>query len=222
MIHRVLLAIAASVTVFIAANVTAGATEFQLAQAQLAQTQLAQAAAAPEADEAIHMQLRAMRAAVEAGFNTGDVEAIIAHLHDSVVFTTMNSDTVKGPQGVRDYFSAMMEGPDKVVEEISISFEADDLTTLYRGDTGIAVGNSKAHYRLASGMEFDVEARWTATIVRENQDWLIAAFHYSTNMFDNPVLTKLKNTGLWYGAGGGLLLLLAGLALGMRLRTRKA
>jgi hypothetical protein len=43
------------------------------------------------------------------------------------------------------------------------------------------------HFELSNGLKFNLHSRWTATLVRQNDGWKIAAFHVSTNMFDNGV-----------------------------------
>ena len=65
-------------------------------------------------------------------------------------------------------------------------------------------------------MKFDVTARWTGTLVRKDGRWLVAAFHYSTNMFDNPVLDSQRKYLLLGGAGAALLLGLVGWFVGRR------
>ena len=61
-------------------------------------------------------------------------------------------------------------------------------------------------------MEFDLVSKWTSTLVKENDRWLVASFQASTNMFDNGVSDmRLKWNSIKMGGGG---LLLGGLAMG--------
>lgn len=113
----------------------------------------------------------------------------------------------------------MMRGPNRVVDRIQAKFEVDDLTRLY-GDTGIARGSSRDHYVLTDGTDIVIDGRWTCTLVREGDRWRIAAFHYSTNVFDNPLLTRVKHLALAGATVIGLGALVAGAAIGRRLRRR--
>ena len=41
-------------------------------------------------------------------------------------------------------------------------------------------------------MEFDLENRWTAALVKEEGEWKLAAYHVSANVLDNAVLDIAK------------------------------
>ena len=58
------------------------------------------------------------------------------------------------------------------------------------GDTGISFGETVANYNLF-GKDYEIKSRWTATLVKENGKWLLAAYHISMNTLDNPLLTVL-------------------------------
>ena len=97
----------------------------------------------------------------------------------------------------------MLEGPSPRVKDIKTQFEVDDLTILYSGNGdprqasfGVAYGHSKDEYTFADGSKFKVQPRWSAALVREEQSWKIANFHYSVNVFKNPVVDKMKSTNV--------------------------
>ena len=175
------------------------------------------------APEALHDELRKLRDDVLAAIEKNDFEAIMPHLHPNVVFTPMNNEVCHGPQEIRAYFDKMLKGPDAIVKNVRLEVEVDRLTDLY-GDTGLAFGTSNDHYTLNDGMDFPVQTRWTCALVRENGRWLITAFHSSANVFENPILERMKQ-GVkvqWGGIGlaaGALLGALLGLALGRRRRA---
>lgn len=144
--------------------------------------------------EALHQELRELRATMERALNDRDLDTIVANVTDDVLFTTMNGDVVRGPEMIREYFEKMLSGPDAVVDTVTSSFVADDLSLLVEDDVAIAFGHSDDHYVLKNGMDFRAKARWSATLVRRDDHWFIANFHYSTNMFDNPVLDAQRST----------------------------
>lgn len=182
------------------------------------------AQAAPEAPtpDQIHDDLRSLRTTMETALNDRDLDALVNHVTDDVVFTTMNNDVVVGPGGIRDYFRKMLEGPDRVVDSVTSHFEADALSTLVEDDVAISFGRSHDHYQLRGGRELEIEGRWTATMVRRDGRWLVAAFHYSTNVFDNPILAVQRRAATWIAAGLGAVMLIVGLLLGRSLARRRA
>ncbi|QSQ26017.1 SgcJ/EcaC family oxidoreductase [Pyxidicoccus parkwayensis] len=185
------------------------------------QAQDAAAGGAPADVEATHNALRALKQDMEDALNKQDVDRLLSHLTPDVVFTTMNNDVRVGKDAIRAYYDEMMRGPNRVVDKITAKFEVDDLTHLY-GNTGLAWGSSKDHYVLTDGTDIVIDGRWTCTLVREGDKWLIAAFHYSTNVFDNPLLEKLKYYGGIFIAVATLGALLAGFIVGRMTRRQKA
>src|SRR5262245_45366958 len=99
----------------------------------------ATSASAPAADAAAaqHQGLRDLKAKMEQALKARDIEAILANVDDNIVFTTMNGDVARGKEGIRQYFTRMMEGPDKIVESISSEFIPDELSILHGTDTAI-------------------------------------------------------------------------------------
>jgi uncharacterized protein (TIGR02246 family) len=171
--------------------------------------------------EALHEELRGLRATMERALNERDLDTIVANVTDDVLFTTMNGDVVRGPAQIREYFEKMLAGPDAVVETVTSSFVADDLSMLVEDDVAIAFGYSDDQYVLKNGMDFQVRARWSATMVRRDDRWLIANFHYSTNMFDNPVLDAQRATLIKSSVALAVVALLVGFFVG-RSRGRSA
>lgn len=175
-------------------------------------------ATAPVNDEAVHQALRQLKATMSKALNERDLETIVANVTPDVVFTTMNGDVCKGKDAIRAYFDKMLNGPGHVVKDVKVSFEADALTMLYGGDTGVAYGSSNDHYELVGGQTFDIKGRWSCTMVRDGDRWLIASFHYSANVFDNPILAKVRRLGFGTAAVLLPLGLLVGFIIGKRSR----
>jgi ketosteroid isomerase-like protein len=171
---------------------------------------------AEEKEDPIHEKLRALNARIVEAFNKRDVDAILAEVHENIVFTTMNNDVVRGRENIRAYFEKMMVGPERVVDDIKLSFVPDALTVLYHGNTGIATGDSVGKFKMVGGLIFEVQTRWTATIIRTGTLWQVAGFHYSANMFDNPILNDVTQTYKIIGGGVALFTLLLGVIIGRK------
>jgi uncharacterized protein (TIGR02246 family) len=190
--------------------------------AEPATTEAAPAAAPPASfeqpakDAAVHDELRALQAAMEEALNKRDLDGMLAHVDESVAFTAMNAETGYGKQHIRNYFDRMMNGPDRIVENIKVDFVPDQLATFYGPDVAVSAGNAASHYELTNGMKFDIDARWTGTLVRKDGRWLVGAFHYSANVFKNPILEQQRKYLLMAGGGLALVLALIGFFLGRR------
>lgn len=180
-------------------------------------------APASDADAAAaHDALRGLQQAMEDALNKRDLDGLLAHVDDTIVFTAMNAEVGRGKDSIRDYFNRMMNGPAKIVESVSMDFIPDSLSVFYGPDVAVSAGTAPAHYVLTNGMDFKVNARWTATLVRRDGRWLVAAFHYSTNMFRNPVLDLQRKWLLIAGGGAALLLGVIGFFVGRRAGRAKA
>jgi hypothetical protein len=173
-------------------------------------------AAATAADEASHQALREMRDAMVNALNKGDIDALISHVHKNVVFTAMNGEVCRGQDELRSYFNRMMKEPGHIVESLHVNPTVDHLTDLYAGTSGVSYGSSEDHYKLTNGQEFDVKARWSATVVSDNGAWKIASFQSAANIFDNPMLNKAKSALYLGAAGAGFIGLILGLLIGKR------
>jgi ketosteroid isomerase-like protein len=177
------------------------------------------APASPPSDEATHDALRALRDGLLDAISKGDIDRELAYFHPNTVITWNNAEVSRGRDGMREYMTRMLDGPNKAVNSFKADVKVDELTILYGGDTGVSFGSAVEHFEMSSGRTFDLPARWSATLVKEGDTWLIASLHVSDNLFDNPLLNMARQTALW---AGGIALIL-GFVLGFILgRRRKA
>jgi ketosteroid isomerase-like protein len=173
--------------------------------------------APPAKDEAVHNELRALRDGLIDAMNKGDIDRELSYMHSNVVVTWHNAEVSRGRDGVRSYLTRMLTGPNKIVTSYSATVNVDELTILYGGGTvGISFGSAVEHFKLNDGKTIDLPARWSATLVKEGDKWLVASLHASDNLFDNPVLAMTKSTAYWAGGGGLLLGLIVGSFLSRR------
>jgi uncharacterized protein (TIGR02246 family) len=168
--------------------------------------------ASPAAEDPVHNELRALRAEMVEAFDKKDIDKMLSHMTENVVVTVQSAEVLRGHDAVRKFHKRMSEGENPQVEVLRSVFEVTDLSVIYGGDAAIAFGDMDDHFKLRQGMEFDLNSRWTATLVKENDRWLLAAFHVSTNMFDNGVSTLQTK---WAATKAGIVALLGGLAVGL-------
>jgi len=172
--------------------------------------------APPAKDEAVHNELRALRDGLVDAINKGDIERQLTYLHPNVVVTALNGEVSRGRDGVRAYFLKMTAGPKRVVDSFHCEVMVDELTILYGAETGIAFGSAVQDYKLTDGLNLDVKTRWTATLVKEHDRWLVASLHASASLFDNPLLAMAKRTAYWAGGISLVVGLIVGLVIGGR------
>jgi ketosteroid isomerase-like protein len=162
------------------------------------------------AEDPAHNELRTLRSEVIEAITKGDIDSVIRHVHSNVVVTWQNNEVCRGHEGLRDFFNRMGK---QTFRGYKVPPTPDELTILYGGDTGVSFGQTVAQYTLF-GKEYDLKSRWTATLVKENGKWLLASYHISMNVLDNPLLNGAKQALFW-AAGGALV---AGLIVGWLVR----
>lgn len=159
--------------------------------------------------EETHNALRAMKAGVVAAANRRDYPRLLKYLHPNVVITWQDAKVCRGRAGVEAYLRWLTEGDQRLVEGFTINPTVDELTILY-GDTGVAFGSSEDEFHLTRRFHFKQHSRWTATLVKFEGQWVVASLQASVDVFDNPMLSAAKRTGLLLGIGGVILGLLVG------------
>ncbi|HEY3914058.1 MAG TPA: nuclear transport factor 2 family protein [Verrucomicrobiae bacterium] len=142
--------------------------------------------------EATHNALRAMRDGLLDAVNKSDIERELTYLTTNVVVTWHDATVSRGREGVRDYYNRMINGPNKIVADFHADIKVDELTILYGDNTGIAFGSALEHFKFTNGKSIDLTGRWTATMIKQDGRWLVAALHVSSDIFDNIVLEMVK------------------------------
>lgn len=166
-------------------------------------------------EDPAHQELRTVRTQIIDSITKGDIDAVLTHVHPDVVVTWQNSEVCRGKQGLKDFFERMGR---KSFKGYKVPPTPDDLTIFHGGDTGVSFGKTVAEYDLL-GKNYEIESRWTATLVKQDGKWLLAAYHISMNTLDNPLLTAAKK-GLYIAAGTGLVIgVLIGLGISKRRRN---
>ncbi len=164
-------------------------------------------------EDPAHEELRTLRTEIIKAVTKGDIDTVLQHVHPNVVVTWQNAEVCRGQQGLKAFFEHMGK---KSFKGYKVPPTPDELTILYGENTGVSFGQTLAEYNLL-GKNYEIKSRWTATLVKENGKWLLAAYHISMNTLDNPLLTAAKRSmGVAAVAALGV-----GLILGKLLAKRK-
>lgn len=65
-------------------------------------------------------------------------------------------------------------------------------------------------------MKFELPNYWTATLLKDNDQWKLVGYHVSGNLADNPFLTAARKSLAYIGAATGFIGLFVGFLLGRR------
>ncbi len=173
---------------------------------------------AQPAEDPAHNELRTFRQNVTAAVRSGDIEAQLEYAHPDVVVTWQNNEVVRGHDGLREF---MRRTGTDAFRGYEVEPTPDELTILAGDDTGISFGRSVARYSVL-GEEYDFENRWTATLVKENGQWLLAAYHVSLNALDNPILNAATSLLYWVGGAALVIGVVVGVLVGRRRKPSEA
>jgi ketosteroid isomerase-like protein len=175
-----------------------------------------------EPEDPNHQQLRKLRTAIQDAVNEQRIDDLLEHVHPNVVAVWQNGEITRGHKGIRDYYNKHLGGPDATLKSYTIEPEVAELTILYDGKTGISWGTMTSHFVFKDGKTFDLKGPWSATLVKQDGRWLVAEFHASAPLFENPLVAAAQRALYWgcgIAAGVGLLV---GALLVLLLKRRKA
>lgn len=180
----------------------------------LASTQLSLAAEHREED---HAALRNLLSDVAMAMNERDVPKLVNSLASEFSVTTVDQKTLSSAKQLEDYFEKTFNSPNSLVTDLKISPEADVLTKFMGESSGYCYGDSLESYTMRDGRKVEMKSRWTASLVKENGRWKIAAVHAGVNFLDNPLVHKLgsavtRSAAVGF-AGGAVVVLLIGFVL---------
>lgn len=145
---------------------------------------------------------------IEQALNDRDLTAALKNMDGEVIITYQDSTVTQGPEEAAAYYKKMMEGAAAIVNEFS-TVATVGAPAVFHGDTAIAHGTTVDRYVLARGLELTLNANWSTTLQKRDGEWVVLALHFSTDLFDNPMLNSSRRMTKIAGVGG----LLAGLLL---------
>ena len=187
----------------------------------IAIAQEAEDAAGEEAavsDEGLTME--ELRDSLVEAFEARDIEAMLEHLHPSIVVTWQNADVTRGHNEVRAYFEKMLTGPNSIVVDAKGDPEIDS-----RKDYGahiISFGHMNDELTLRGEKEpLKFDSRFSSLVVRHEGEAKLAGLHLSLNAFENPVMEYALAEVKKYTLFGGIGVLLLGFVLGYLVRGGK-
>ena len=161
-------------------------------------------------------QLRTLLEQMEKSISALDIDGVLKLLHPEAVVTWQNAEVSRGHAAIRAYHERMIKGSSPIVSKFSTKATLGGPAVFYT-DSAIAYGTTVDNFELTQGLKFTLNANWSATSVKVDGQWKVAALHFSTNLFDNPLTNKNKDM-LWIAAAIAFVLGLIAGALLMKMR----
>ncbi|HWF20041.1 MAG TPA: nuclear transport factor 2 family protein [Verrucomicrobiae bacterium] len=176
---------------------------------------------APPLDPAVDKAITRLREGLVDSFNRGDIDKLLTFLDTNAVVTWQNGEVCEGTAAVKAYYDRMMKGDHPVVSKVTSNPKV--LGRLYQGDWAVSWGELNDTFVLTDGRELPLNSKFTATIARRGDLWLVTAFHVSVNAFNNPITAlTVKRVSIIVGIAGLVAGLLAGMILMRLLRGAKS
>ena len=160
---------------------------------------------------AIDAELDEFRDNLFHAFNTGDYPLMLEkYCHKDIIATWQDGTTTNGHTGVIAEFDKLKQ----FIDKMTVDATTDTRLILHDGKLVISSGEMKDHYVLGRGPSVNLNSRWSATLVKENDQWWLASFSASTNAFDNEVVDLyLQGQKYTVSAIAGLIGLVIGIFL---------
>ena len=152
--------------------------------------------------EADHEQLRQLLITVQEAVNKDQLDTLEAYLHEDYVITVMNQEVVTKEWTLTQLFNEWFKKPDAIIKSLKISPVASIETNIYDGRFGVCYGTSIDSYELADGRSFEFNSKWTATMLKEGDQWKLLALHVGVDPIENTLIDGYRSA---FGFGGVLI-----------------
>lgn len=166
-----------------------------------------------------HEQLRGLLEVTRDAINAGRFEALEPLFYETFSATMINQDLLTTPQEMQAYFDRWFKGDKAFIKKLTMDPQADDLTQIYDDKYGVARGSNTEVYELANGKTYTLKTRWTATLVKDAEQWKLLAIHNGINFLDNPLLMAAERSAYSFAAGGLVFGVIIGFVFGRRRRA---
>lgn len=182
------------------------------------------AALSPD-ERAAHQELIAFRVGVQNAFNKmgesgkpEDMAALLEYADPDILFTPMTGESFRGTAALLEYFKREFISEGHSLKRMHSEFAADHLSILVKPDVAINRGTGHGTFTFADNSELAVDTRWTATLVKHDGRWKLAAFQFAPSIFDNPVVSAYRNWIYKAAIIAGLAALVVGVLIGRWIR----
>lgn len=133
--------------------------------------------------------------------NTRDFSKIAPYLHPTFTITTVDNQVFHSAEEFETYWNNQFSD---IIEGITLDLQVDEERVFLSPETEVAYGFASSTFDFKSGHQEAMPMRWTAVMQKVDDDWMIQSIHFSSNLFDNPVLASAQRVGKWGTIAAGI------------------
>lgn len=149
--------------------------------------------------KADHEQLRQLLNTAQEAVNSDQPELLQAFLHKDYVITMMNQELVTQEKTLKQLFHDWFKKPGAILKGMHIEPEATIQSNIYEGRFGVSYGTSVDTYELSDGRSFTFNSKWTASMIKEDEQWKLVSLHIGVDPIENPLIDGYRSA---FGFGG--------------------
>ena len=135
--------------------------------------------------------LRQMLSDIEQALNDKQIKPVLDLLEDDAVVIFLNGHVARGPDGVRAYFEDIFSGSQAVLKDYQTRANVGAPARFYN-DIAVADGTTEDTFYFIDGSDMTVTIYWSAVLNRSGDGWKVVNLHFSSNLFDNPLMAALQ------------------------------
>jgi len=160
-------------------------------------------------------QLLELLDSVELALNEQRFDAITPLLDENVVAVFLDGEVARTPVEVTAYIDKFLGSDSAILKGFNTTADIGDSARFF-GDIAIADGTSNDVFDLADGSQLNINSLWSVTLDKSSGNWKIVQLHFSTNVFDNPIVEAANDRLMMIVAIAAIVALIVGLLLGRR------
>ena len=153
-----------------------------------------------------HEQLRALLSKVVTALNERDWETLEIHLADDFAYTGDNQSTITSIDQLKKLEVELFTGENAPLKSMKVNPTPTIPTRFLDEGIGYCYGKTTNTYKIKNGIEISTTGSWTATVVKRDGNWKLAAAHSGVNFYENSAIDRVvgfwRSTTIWALIGG--------------------
>ena len=143
------------------------------------------------ANEQDHIALREFKGHMLEALNNSDFITLEKLFHSNFTITFSDQSQFSSIENLKKYYNDLVNKTG--IEKITFSAESDAKSIFLSPTVAVNRGSSIDQFLKNDGTELELKSRWTATMVKENDKWKLAALHSGINFLDNAYTEKITS-----------------------------
>lgn len=158
-------------------------------------------------------QLIALLDSVELALNEQRFDALTPLLDANVAAVFLDGEVARTPAEVTAYIDRFLGSDSAILKGFKTTAKIGDSARFF-GNIAVADGTSEDVFDLADGSQLELSSVWSVTLDKSSGNWKIVQVHFSTSVFDNPIVAAANDRLMMFVAIAAFVALVVGLLLG--------